>query len=119
MITVSLAIPPVRSFLRAAVEGLVAVNYVELQRFALPLLYDSGVTYQREPRGRERWQTATETLRLQRGDCEDLAAWRAAELRFYEGDPAIVEIIRTGPRQFHAVVMRGDGTIEDPSRRLR
>jgi hypothetical protein len=51
------------------------------------------------------------------GDCEDLATWRAAELRAV-GEPARVIVYRSAPSVLHAVVRRGDGRIEDPSRRL-
>ena len=53
------------------------------------------------------------------GDCEDLAAWRAAELRKSGEDPrAHVAVYQSGPRRYHAIVGRGDGTTEDPSRKL-
>jgi len=51
------------------------------------------------------------------GDCEDLAAWRAAELRI-AGEPARVVVVRSAPGVLHAVVRRANGRIEDPSRRL-
>jgi hypothetical protein len=82
----------------------------------LPPIYASGVRYMRaDPH--ERWQTPMETLRRGGGDCEDLAMWRAAELRV-NGERARVVWRRTGPRVLHAVVQRGHGRIEDPSRRL-
>lgn len=111
-------IPASRATLAAALEGLTATNYCLLARSRkAPALYASGVRYQREPRGREQWQTAPQVLRAGFGDCEDLAAWRAAELRI-QGIPAKATVIRTGPKMFHAVVQHPDGSIEDPSRRL-
>ena len=83
---------------------------------ALPFLYRSGVRYMRND-PQERWQLPSETLRRGGGDCEDLAAWRAAELRI-AGEPARVVVTRSAPGVLHAVVRRADGTIEDPSRRL-
>jgi hypothetical protein len=82
----------------------------------LPAIYESGVRYIRRDAG-ERWQTPTETMRRGGGDCEDLATWRAAELRLH-GEPARVIVYRSAPGVLHAVVRRGDGSIEDPSRRL-
>jgi transglutaminase-like putative cysteine protease len=82
----------------------------------IPPIYSSGVRYIRRDPG-ERWQTPTETMRRGGGDCEDLSIWRAAELRAI-GEPARVIVYRSAPRVLHAVVRRGDGRIEDPSRRL-
>lgn len=105
--------PPVLS---ALLEGLTRANELLIQRYGLPSLYESGVTYRREPRGRERWQLAPDTLRFGVGDCEDLATWRAAELRL-DGVHAWPYVYRAGPRTLHVVVRTADG-IEDPSRVL-
>lgn len=84
-----------------------------------PLLYQSGVRYRPEPPGREQWQLPWETLRLKNGDCEDLAAWRAAELWMYHGDMAARAILRDwGTGTMHCLVRHGSGEIEDPSRLL-
>ncbi len=123
---VRIHVPPIPEAIEAVAEGLVRLN-VALMRFAdergieLPPLYESGITYRREPRGREWWQSADDVRGLatkRSGDCEDLAAYRAAELRYYEGELARVVIERTARGSFHAVVSREDGTIEDPSRIL-
>lgn len=45
----------------------------------IPLLYESGVIYQRE--AIETWRSAHETLAHGWEDCDSLAIWRAAELR--------------------------------------
>ena len=84
----------------------------------LPSLYQSGVRYVREPDGREWWQTVADNLLTGEGDCEDLATHRAAELNEYAGEPAIARTVQTGKHMFHAIVERGDGTIEDPSAAL-
>lgn len=111
-------IPATRATLTAALEGLTAVNCVLMKRRDLPQLYRSGIRYEREQPGRERWLNADELLAKCVGDCEDLAAYRAAELRVYHGVPAIACVLRSGPKKFHAVVGFPDGTIEDPSRML-
>jgi hypothetical protein len=50
------------------------------------------------------------------GDCDDLAPWRAASLRVTGEDRRARAIVRpSGPRRWHAVVRRGDGSIDDPS----
>jgi len=121
-VTIEVANDP--ELLEALLEAVTGINATILSRGAevlgaeLPLLYDAGVRYQREPRGREEWQTVLGNLRRRRGDCEDLATHRAAELRVYEGEPARAVVRRTGPRTLHAVVERADGTIEDPSKVL-
>lgn len=106
--------------LRALLRALVETNMDQLRRHPrMPQLYGSGVRYQRE--GRERFSDAAATLRRGYGDCEDLAAWRVAELRNAGEDARPAFRLRTfvgGPPLYHVLVARGDGRIEDPSRRL-
>lgn len=51
-----------------------------------PLLINSGVVYDRmtppvgDSCGDDKWQDIATTLALRKGDCDDLAAWRCAEL---------------------------------------
>jgi hypothetical protein len=126
MLHIRMNVPPVPAALEAVAEGLVLLNVWMLQ-FAsnrgvdLPPLYESGVVYRREPRGREWWANANDVLGLvqsRSGDCEDVSAFRAAELRLYEDDYAVVRVVRTSRGTFHAIVQHEDGTIEDPSREL-
>jgi hypothetical protein len=95
----------------------VALAGLDLQNKPGPALYESGVRYAREPAGRERWQLPSETRAIGRGDCEDLAVWRVAELRA-RGEKAKLLLRRSGDRLWHAMVRRGNGSIEDPSKRL-
>jgi hypothetical protein len=95
----------VRDIARAAREGR-----------PIPPIYASGVRYDRRD-ANERWQLPSETFARRRGDCEDLACWRAAELRA-RGERAHVGVRRTGPRVLHAIVVRANGSVEDPSKRL-
>ena len=111
-------------------EGLVSCNLIHLHDFPdTPKLYDSGVVYQPEF-DTEEWQDIPTTLERGFGDCEDLAAYRCAELRF-EGIPAKPWIRWRnvgGSWRFHALVAWPDyrdsngrlvkGRVEDPSRRL-
>lgn len=124
MLHVRVNVPAEPGALEALAEGLVCLNVWYLSELDargadVPPLYESGVRYRREPRGREWWESAADLLGVLThgtGDCEDLAAMRAAELRFTgEDEDARVKILRTS-RAFHAVVERGDGSIEDPSR---
>lgn len=85
----------------------------------LPKLHASGVRYQMEPEGRERWQLPEETYWRKEGDCEDLASWRAAELVVSGEDPQARAFIRwLRPGLMHCLVLRADGSIEDPSKEL-
>ena len=82
-----------------------------------PLLYSSGVRYMAEPRGQEKWLTIPFVLKQRFGDCEDLSAWRAAELRVRGENAKCVWTYRKTPRGnlYHIRVQRGNGMIEDPS----
>lgn len=116
-------VPATKECLDAALEGLVLLNVAVMNRSALPPLYDSGVRYQDEAPGHEDWRHAEIVYRDGYGDCEDLATYRAAELRVHLGEPAEAFAVRTGhthtgANRWHALVRRADGTIEDPSRAL-
>lgn len=105
-------------YVEHALEGLARIATEQISTGAFPLLYRSGVRYERE-RGTENWQTPAEVIETGRADCEDLSAYRVGELRASGVDPgARVVIVRTGPRTLHAVVRRSDGSTEDPSRAL-
>lgn len=116
-------VPPLIPAIEGLAEGLVCMNVALLEHsegegIEWPGMFALGIVYRREPRGREWWESATDILGVladRSGDCEDLAALRAAELRVYEGDHARVKVVRTS-RAFHAIVEREDGTLEDPSR---
>lgn len=123
---IEIHVPPIPAAIEAVAEGLVGLNFWMLQEmdergFDVPMLYESGVRYRRESAGEEWWESISDVMHVGavgEGDCEDLSAWRAAELRYFYGEPARVRIGRTKRGSFHAVVERGDGTIEDPSRIL-
>jgi len=106
--------------LGAAVEGLTGINAVILRVLdrdgkAPPRLYESAIKY-RQP-GKLAWHTIADLYDLGWGDCKDLVAARCAELRVYDGEPAMPFVYETSRRgRWHAVLRRADGTIEDPSR---
>jgi hypothetical protein len=126
MIHVRVSVPPIPEALEALAEGLVLLDVFYMEHgiengIELPPLYESGIVYRREPKGREWWESAADLLGVvqdRSGDCEDLAAFRAAELRVHEDEYAIVRVVPTTRGTFHAVVEREDGEIEDPSRIL-
>lgn len=87
-----------------------------------PRLLSGSIVYKREPPDSDNWQDGARTLELRSGDCEDLVAWRIAELHVSGEDPAaaphLSDILEDGITIFHVRVRRGDGRIEDPSRVL-
>lgn len=126
MLAVRVRVPPNEEALEALAEGLVLLNCWYFRTAAergvdVPNIYQSGVVYRREPRGREWWESAADALGVateRSGDCEDLAAYRAAYARVFEGDHAVVRVVRTPRGSFHAIVEHEDGVLEDPSREL-
>lgn len=123
MLHVRVNVPPLIPALEGLAEGLVLVNvalmeYAEQRGVELPDLYESGIVYRRESPGQEWWENALDVVGVvadRSGDCEDLAAYRCAELRHFEGQECRVKIVKTR-RAYHAVVEHEDGRIEDPSR---
>jgi len=127
MLHVRINVPPSPGALEAVAEGLVLLNmwlFEHAERrggIELPPLYTTGIVYRREPKGREWWESAADALGVvaeRSGDCEDLAAFRAAELRYYEDVDARVKVIRNRRGNYHAIVELPDGSLEDPSRVL-
>lgn len=108
--------------LTAPLAALTALNEQYLRdNPTTPKLYESGVRYAREGkyrlgRQKEKWLTVPLVLLLRRGDCEDLACFRAAEHRV-AGVKAIA-VAKESSIGFHIVVQMPDGQIEDPSRVL-
>jgi hypothetical protein len=120
---ITMVIPATEGCLAAALDGLVQLNVELMSRSQVPPLYGAGVVYRREPDGQDDWKHCERVFRDRCGDCEDLAAYRAAELRVQLGEPAEAIPVRAGRTHsggelWHAVVRRADGTIEDPSRAL-
>lgn len=119
----------IRRAIRRAMSGLPAEE--------IPPLYQSGVRYREEAPGHEDWLDAPAVVRQGHADCEDLAAYRAAELRVagYPCEPVIKwqwipreMMIRQGypPEKLpdrgvwmvHCCVRFLDGSVEDPSKIL-
>lgn len=84
-------------------------------------IYASGVRYEIEPPGSdEEFADALTCYRRGWGDCDDLAAWRCAEL-LEAGHHASLFIggkRRNGRYLMHCTVRLENGSIEDPSKRL-
>lgn len=113
-----------RETMRPVLDGLTGLNrrILAVLRPDIPPLYASGVRYRPEPPDREDWDTADVVHGRGWGDCEDLAAWRAAELQL-DGEDARADCYVSrrrpdGRRIWHAVVVRENGELEDPSLEL-
>lgn len=107
---------------RSLLQALVMVNRIALKSDKrIPPLYRAGVRYIREPQGVETFRDLYMVILNRGGDCAHLAAWRVAELQ-EAGENASLRIqwkvTRRGPRLFHVLVRRGNGSIEDPSKLL-
>jgi hypothetical protein len=77
-----------------------------------------GIKWRPEPPGEEHFDHAKRVLQRKWGDCDDLAPWQAASLRHTGEDPeAVAKVRKSGPKRWHARVVRGDGSIDDPSKR--
>lgn len=120
--TATIRIPVSAASYAAAIEGLTRINQRILSAARnvgghVAPLYQSGVRYKREPR--DVWRHIGDVYKSGWGDCEDLAAARVSQLRVSGEDPrSYVAVYQSGPRRYHAIVARGDGSTEDPSRRL-
>lgn len=114
--------------LETLLGALTAMNELYLlERPNTPWLYQAGVRYEREPPGQEQWLPIPFVLlrRDQGGgaDCEDLACWRAAELRVKKNERGATAIFThrqraDGRRLYHIRVRRGPEAgrrVEDPS----
>lgn len=110
-----LHIPTSAQMYEAALEGLTREDELLIAAGEVPAsVYDAGAVYRKERQ--DVWRHAKDVADEGWGDCEDLAAYRAAELRVSGEDPdAKVITYQTGPRRYHAVVQRGSGVIDDPS----
>jgi hypothetical protein len=110
-----LGLPSRADFYARALEGLVQVNGLVLDNDpSIPPVYYSGARWRNIPHSN--WRRADQIAGDGWGDCEGLSAWRVAELRRTGEDPyARVGCYHTGPKRYHAIVIRGNDAIEDPS----
>lgn len=105
--------------IEAALWGMLAINE-RIMDPTWPSIYDLGTHYRREPPTVEKWATAgyirenpTEGF-----DCEDLASYACAWLRVTGIDPGARIGLQRVSSGWHVIVVRSDGSIEDPSARL-
>ena len=103
--------------LQVALAGLTAIDRALLKLYGgeVPPLYQSGVVY--KPEHPDEWESLDILLARGSGDCEDLAAWRAAELQ-EQGVQAFATVYNVRANKWHAIVRLPDGSTEDPSKVL-
>jgi hypothetical protein len=106
--------------LDAALESVTRLNESLLADKSVPTAEQGikqGIVWKPEPPGDEHFDHAGVIMRRRWGDCDDLAPWHAASLRHTgEDEDARAIVRRSGPHRWHAIVERGDGSIDDPSR---
>lgn len=107
--------------LDAALEAVTRLNETLLRDGHVPTaregIHEHGVRWKPEPPGDESFDHAHTVHQRGWGDCDDLAPWHAASLRHTGEDPGAHAIVtKSGPKRWHAIVRRSDGSIDDPSR---
>lgn len=130
-----------------ALQAMISVNTWHIKRalkraekgigVPVPPLYASGVYYEEDPPGREDWRDCYTVLKRGKGDCDNLVAWRVAELNAagiaaepvikYQQVPKAVMVQMGHPTEMvpedgilmiHCSVRHPDGRIEDVSKNL-
>jgi len=105
--------------LNVLVRSLCALDVLYLRAHPqTPALKESGVIYKNQPHGCERFLTVPAVLEQGNGDCDQLAPWRAAELRVRHGIKAMPEVKRMSTNLWHVFVRMPDGSVEDISAHL-
>jgi len=105
--------------LDAALEGVTRLDQELIRSGAAPLFRQAvnQVRWKPEPPGEEHFDHAGVVMRRKWGDCDDLAPWHAASLRVSGEDRGARAVVRrSGPKRWHCVVRRSDGSVDDPSR---
>jgi hypothetical protein len=122
-VRVKIAIPEAhvsKPVLDAGLEAVTRLNEQMLAAGEIPLFDDAvkdGLRWAPEPPGDEHFDHGQKLVQRNKGDCDDIAPYKAATLRHTGEDPdARAEVYRSGPTRWHAIVRRGDGSMDDPSR---
>lgn len=105
--------------LNAALEATTRLNESLIEEGEVPL-FDTvrgQIRWKPEPPGDEHFDHAGVVLGRKWGDCDDMAPYAAASMRATGEDPgATAVVVKSGPKRWHAIVKRSDGSIRDPSR---
>lgn len=105
--------------LNGALETVTRLNEDLIKSGASPTseeLIDAGAKWKPEKPGDEHFDHGGIIAQRGHGDCDDWAPLRAATLRVTGEDPGARAVVRkSGPKRWHATVIRSDGTEDDPS----
>jgi hypothetical protein len=106
--------------LDAALEAVSKLDEQMIQSGESPTshqLLEQGAIWQPEKPGQEHFDHGGLIAGRGHGDCDDWAPIHAATLRVTGQDPGAKAVVRkSGPKRWHAVVLRSDGSIDDPSK---
>lgn len=119
---INVAIPEAhvkKPVLDAALEAVTKLNEDLIASGKSPTsrqLIAKGARWQPEKPGDEHFDHGGLINSRGHGDCDDWAPLHAATLRVTGEDPGAKAIVRkSGPKRWHAIVQRSNGTIDDPS----
>ena len=105
--------------LDGALEAVTRLNEQMIAKGDTPTdtqLIARGMKWKPEPPGQEHFDNGAEIAKRGHGDCDDWAPLRAARLRVTGEDPGARAVVRkSGPKRWHATVIRSDGSEDDPS----
>lgn len=105
--------------LDAALESVTRLDEQMVRDGTVPHFDDAKhrINWKPEPKGDEHFDHAGKVVARGWGDCDDQAPFLAGSLRASGEDPEARAVVRkSGFRKWHAIVERGDGSIDDPSR---
>lgn len=103
----------------AGLFGFCLASWYQIRQGQAPRdFWGQSLRYEREPPGRDDWQTWAETVRLGTGDCEDLSIGLTACLWAAGETKARAVPLKIRPGLIHIVVRRADRSIVDPSKAL-
>jgi hypothetical protein len=121
-VRINIAIPEEhvkKPVLDGALEAVTRLNESLLEAGATPTdtqLIAAGAKWKPEPPGQEHFDHGGIIKERGHGDCDDWAPLRAARLRVTGEDPGARAVVRkSGPKRWHATVIRSDGSEDDPS----
>lgn len=105
--------------LNGALEAVTKLNESLIKAGASPTshqLIEQGAKWKPEPPGDEHFDHGAMIASRGWGDCDDWAPLHAATLRVTGADRGAKAVVRkSGPRRWHATVIRSDGSEDDPS----
>lgn len=105
--------------LDGALEAVTRLNEQLIKSGASPTsrqLIAKGAEWRPEKPGAEHFDHGALIAERGHGDCDDWAPLHAATLRVTGEDPGALAVVKkSGPKRWHAIVRRSDGTIDDPS----